>query len=117
MPVKITETFLAKDRNQWRKWLLKYADKKKEVWLVIYKKHSGKLSISYNDAVLEALCFGWIDGILKRMDDERFAQRFSPRRKNSHWTKTNILRYKQLMKEGLITSQGKAAFDNRLKTS
>lgn len=67
--MNITKTLYVKERNQWRKWLSENHDKEKEIWLVNYRKNSGKTSIPYNDAVEEALCFGWIDGARKRPDE------------------------------------------------
>ena len=95
--VAITETFYPKNRGEWRNWLSQHHATKKEIWLVYYKKHTGKLTVTYQDAVLEALCFGWIDGIEKRIDDERFAGRFTPRRPKSNWTETNVGKYKMLV--------------------
>ena len=97
---KTTETLYAKDRKEWRKWLQKNHAKKKDVWLIYYKKHTGKKRIPYDDAVEEALRFGWIDSTVKRMDDERFIQRYSPRKKGSIWALSNIQRVRNLMKQG-----------------
>ena len=77
-----------------------------EIWLVYYKKHSGKARISYNDAVEEALCFGWIDSIVKKIDEVRFAQRFTPRKGGSKWSETNKARVRRLVKQGRMTSFG-----------
>jgi uncharacterized protein YdeI (YjbR/CyaY-like superfamily) len=95
-----------KDRGSWRKWLKKNHDAHKEVWLVFYKKHTGKPSISYEEAVREALCFGWIDSTVKRLDDERYAQKFTPRRAGSNWSPTNRLRYEELKSKGLLAPPG-----------
>ena len=74
-------------RDQWRAWLAENYGKANELWLIFYKKHTGKVGLAYEDAVQEALCFGWIDGILKRIDDEKHTIRFSPRRKTrSIWS-------------------------------
>lgn len=108
--MNITKTLYAKDRTQWRRWLEKNHDKEKEIWLVFYRKDSGKVSISYNDAVEEALCFGWIDSIEKGIDGERFAQRFTPRKPKSKWSETNKERVKKLIKEGKMTKAGLAVF-------
>ncbi len=104
--MEITKTFYAKNRLQWRTWLEKNHDKKNDVWLIYYRKASGKPRISYNDAVEEALCFGWIDSQAKGIDEERFAQRFSPRRAKSNWSTLNLERMKQLVKQGLMTPAG-----------
>lgn len=113
MAVEITKTFTPKSRKEWREWLTKNHDKTTEIWLVYYKKHTGKPTIKYEEAVEEALCFGWIDGIEKRIDEERYAQRFTPRRKNSNWSESNIARYKKLVKQGLMTKAGKKAFPQK----
>lgn len=76
------ETLCVTNRKDWRKWLAKHHRNKKEVWLIYYRKGSGKTRISYDDAVLEALCYGWIDGKIKGIDNQRYAQRFSPRKYN-----------------------------------
>ena len=115
--VAITETFYPKNRGEWRNWLSQHHATKKEIWLVYYKKHTGKLTVTYQDAVLEALCFGWIDGIEKRIDDEQYAGRFSPRRPKSSWTETNIGKYKKLLKEGFMTKAGTRAFEDKKKSS
>ncbi len=108
--MEITKTFYPKNRAQWRVWLEKSHGKRKEIWLVYYKKSSGKPRIPYYDAVDEALCFGWIDGTVKSIDEERYAQRFTPRHKRSSWSATNAARYRTLLKEGLVVEAGKKAF-------
>ena len=82
--MEITETYYARNRKTWRKWLEKNHESLKEVWLVRYKKHTGKPTVSYNDSVEEALCFGWIDSIVKKVDEERYIQKFTPRKKIAH---------------------------------
>lgn len=110
MTTQITETFYPKTRQQWRKWLEKNHSTKSEIWLIYYKKATSKPTITYEEAVQEALCFGWIDGIEKGIDQESFAGRFTPRRTNSNWSATNIKRYQLLEETGLMTEAGKAAF-------
>ncbi|MCB1125633.1 MAG: YdeI/OmpD-associated family protein [Verrucomicrobiae bacterium] len=78
------------------------------LWLVFLKKHTGKPSVRYEEAVQEAVCFGWIDGKIRRIDDERYAQRFTPRRKGSLWSALNRRRAERLMKEGLMMPAGLA---------
>jgi len=104
--MEITKTFYAKDREKWRAWLEKHHRKAKEIWLIFYKKHTKKPSVSYVDAVEEALCFGWIDGIAKRMDDEKYAQRFTPRTKKSPWSDLNRERVKRMIAQGKMTEAG-----------
>jgi uncharacterized protein YdeI (YjbR/CyaY-like superfamily) len=109
--VEISETLYVKDRKAWRTWLEKNHDKG-EIWLIYYKKHTGKPRIPYNDAVEEALCFGWIDSIIKRLDDERFAQRFSPRRLRSQLSEANKERIRKMISVGLMTPIGLKAVDH-----
>ncbi len=116
--MEIGETLYVKDRKKWREWLAKNYNKKKEIWLVYYNKSSGKQRIPYNDAVEEALCYGWIDGIVKRMDEEKFAQRFSPRRKTSVLSEMNKERIRMMIKQKKMTDFGlkavKHAFDEEM---
>ena len=102
------------DRKEWRKWLKKNHSTSEEVWLRYYKKPSGKPRIPYNDAVEEALCFGWIDGKIKRINEEYYIQRFTPRRPGSRWSKYNIDRVKKLKKEGLMKPAGLKAYKEAL---
>ncbi len=110
MTIDITETFYPKKRSEWRQWLTKNHDKKKEIWVIFYKKHTKKPTVVYQDAVDEALCFGWIDGMEKRLDEERYVLRFTPRVKRSNWSATNVNRFKALQKAGLVFPAGTAAF-------
>jgi uncharacterized protein YdeI (YjbR/CyaY-like superfamily) len=100
-----------KKRNDWREWLFKNHNKEKEIWLIYYRKSSGKLRISYNDAVEEALCYGWIDGIIKGIDEEKFVQRFTPRRPKSNLSEMNKERIKQLIENKLMTKHGMKAVE------
>ena len=104
--MRITETKYFKSRKEWRKWLEKNHDKKKEIWLIYYKKHTGKPTIPYDDAVEEALCFGWIDSTLKRIDDKKHAQRYTPRRPRSIWSNPNIKRAEKMIKQGKMKPAG-----------
>ena len=101
------------DRKAFRKWLEKNHDKLDEAQIGFYKRASGIPSVSYKDAVEEALCFGWIDGKMNSIDDVSYMHRFTPRRPKSNWSVANINRAKQLIKEGHMTPAGKAAFDRR----
>ncbi len=80
----------------------------REVWLMYFKKHTGKPSIPYDDSVEEALCFGWIDGILKRVDDEKCARKFMPRKNRSVWSESNKKRAEKMVREGRMTEVGLA---------
>ena len=92
--------------EDWREWLAKNHTAKEIIWLVYFKKHTGKLSLDYVDSVKEALCYGWIDSLVKRIDDERFMRKFTPRRKGSVWSKYNLERIKQLREEGRMQPAG-----------
>jgi uncharacterized protein YdeI (YjbR/CyaY-like superfamily) len=96
------------NRNDWRNWLEKNHDAAKEVWLIYYKKHTGKPSISYEDTVEEALCFGWVDSILKRLDDDRCARKFTPRKSSSSWSESNRKRAEKMIREQRMTEAGMA---------
>lgn len=105
------ESFYPKSRQQWRKWLEKNHDKKDEVWLICYKKETGKPSVVWSDIVDEALCFGWIDSIRKSIDSEKYKQRMSKRKPKSTWSGINKAKVKRLIKEGLMTEAGLRAID------
>lgn len=102
------------DRKAWRSWLENNHASQDEVWLAYYKKHTGKASVTYMDSVKEALCFGWIDGLKKRIDDDRYAHRFTPRKANSKWSPQNIRLAEELIGAGEMTKAGLAAFDQRV---
>ncbi len=104
--MKISDELYVTDRSDWREWLRKNHDNKKEVWLTFYKKHTGKPSIPYDDAVEEALCFGWIDSIIKKIDDEKFARKFTLRKSRSKWSELNKKRARKMIKEGKMTEAG-----------
>ena len=106
--VEITKTVYVDSREKWRRWLEKNHDRLDEIWLLYAKKSSGKKRVSYADAVEEALCFGWIDGIAKPVDENFYAQRFTPRRAGSKWSKINCDRYAKLLREGKIAKAGLA---------
>ena len=106
--MQIGETIYVTTGDEFRKWLLKNHKTKKEIWLIQYKKATKKPSIDYVEAVEEAICFGWIDGLQKSMDAERYALRFSPRRPKSNWTETNKERARKLIANGRMTEAGRA---------
>ena len=101
--------FTPKSRRSWRAWLEKHHAAKTEVWLVFYKRHTGKPTLSYNDAVEEALCFGWIDGVKRSVDDERYMHRFSPRKASSRWSESNKKRVARMLRAGQMTEAGRRA--------
>ena len=109
------KTLYVTKREDWHEWLEKNHSSEKEIWLVYYRKASGKPRISYDDALEEALAFGWIDSIQKGIDSERFAQRFSPRKKGSTWSEANKERARRLIKEGGMAPAGTAALGDALK--
>ena len=110
--MEITKTFYARDRQRWRAWLEKNHGKASEIWLIYYKKHTGKPGVIYEEALDEALCFGWIDGLTKRIDEEKYAQRFSPRKKKSEWSEQNKARVQRLIKEKRMTPAGLEKFES-----
>jgi len=99
--------------EKWRRWLEKNHARATEVWVGMYRKGSGTPSITWPQAVDEALCFGWIDGIRKSIDETRYKNRFTPRKKGSNWSQVNIARVAALTEEGRMTPAGLAAFEAR----
>jgi len=95
--MEITKTLYITNRKDWRRWLKKNYKTEKEIWLVYPKKATGKPRIEYNDAVEEALCFGWIDSINKKLDEEHTIQRFSPRKPKAKYSQANIERLRSLV--------------------
>lgn len=100
------KTFYAKDRAEWRKWISENHDKEPEIWLIKYHKGSATPSVSYEESVEEALCFGWIDSLHKSRDKESSIQKFGPRKPKSNWAESNRIRAKRLIAEGLMTEAG-----------
>lgn len=105
------ETFYARDRTAWRKWLQEHHETKDQVWLIYYKKGSSMPTLSYTDAVDEALCFGWIDSRVKPIDDEKYMQFFSRRKPGSVWSKVNKEKIAKLTAEGRMTAAGLRSVD------
>ena len=95
--------------QQWRGWLAKNHTSSRGVWLVYYKDRTGVKSIDYDDSVREALCFGWIDSLIKRLDDRRYARKFTPRKPASKWSDSNRKRWAELQAAGLLAPAGLAA--------
>ena len=100
------ERYYARDRKEWRKWLEKNHATSQGIWLIYYKKCAGKTCISYNDAVEEALSFGWIDSKVNKLDDECYMQVFTPRKPKSIWSKLNKQRVQKVIEQGLMTPSG-----------
>ena len=100
------QTFYPKTKNDWRNWLQEHHQSKTGIWVILYKKNSGKPTISWSESVDEALCFGWIDSIKKSLDEERSIQFFSKRKPKSTWSKINKEKIKVLTENNLITKAG-----------
>lgn len=113
MPEKM-KTLHVTERSTWRAWLQANGGKEKEIWLVFYKKHTGKARLDYDDAVEEAICSGWIDSTVKRLDEEAYAQKFTPRNRKSKWSELNISRANKMIAAGLMTAAGLAKIDPAL---
>ncbi len=107
------ETVFAKDRAEWRRWLAKNFARSEEIWLVFYKKASGKQTVTYEHAVEEALCFGWIDGVKKSVDASSYTHRFTPRKSKSKWSAVNITRVEKLIEGKRMQPAGLKAFEKR----
>jgi uncharacterized protein YdeI (YjbR/CyaY-like superfamily) len=99
-------------RKQWRQWLTKNHKTVKEIWLVYYRKETGKPSILYEDSVEEALCFGWIDSIIKKLDNDSYARKFTPRTNMTKWSNANKIRMSKMLAAGLVTKVGLATIEN-----
>ena len=115
--MRVGKTMQFASGAEWRAWLEANHATEKELWLIIYKRRVAKAGLSYREALDEALCFGWIDGILKRIDDEKHMIRFSPRKSKSIWSKANRARAERLMAEGRMTGAGLAAIEQAKKNS
>ncbi|MCL1593405.1 MAG: YdeI/OmpD-associated family protein [Actinomycetia bacterium] len=98
----VGETLTTSDRTVWRSWLNENHTTAKEIWLVYHRAHTGIPRVAYNDAVEEAVCFGWIDSIVSTIDEDRYAQRFTPRRSKSTYSQTNRERLRRLIEENLV---------------
>jgi uncharacterized protein YdeI (YjbR/CyaY-like superfamily) len=116
MPEKSTNPLSLKNQQDWRLWLEENYSTSGGVWIVLKKKNSKAIGVTYQEALDEALCFGWIDGVMRSGDAETFLQRFTPRRRGSIWSKRNRDRVPELINEGLMTEAGLKAVDDA-KTS
>ena len=103
---KILNTLDARTLEEWRGWLADHHDSRSEVWLVFHRRTTGLTSITYEDAVDEALCFGWVDSLIKRLDGTRYARKFTPRKPDSKWSTANRKRYAQLKASGRLMPAG-----------
>jgi len=93
-------------REAWRAWLTENHDQVEEIWLVYYKKETGIPTLDYGETRDEALCFGWVDSLIKKIDDTKYTRKFTPRKDSSKWSKVNKARVETLIKEGLMTEHG-----------
>lgn len=103
--------------QDFRAWLHKHHDKQDAQWIGFYKKATGIPSINWSESVDQALCYGWIDGLRKRVDEQRYKIRFTPRRKNSHWSAVNLKKMKELHAQDLIMPAGQAIFEQRKESN
>lgn len=101
------KTFDARTIEHWRAWLDKHHASASEIWLIFHKKHTGTASVAYLDALDEALCYGWIDSLVRRIDDDRYTRKFTPRKGGSKWSAINRKRYAELEAAGRLAPAGK----------
>ena len=101
-----TETLYFDSPRQWREWLDQHGENQTEIWVGLYKKDSNKTGITYDQSVEEALCYGWIDGLTKRVDELSYRVRFTPRKPKGNWSASNIARVERLIKSGRMTPTG-----------
>jgi uncharacterized protein YdeI (YjbR/CyaY-like superfamily) len=106
--VSETDTFFASDQVAWRDWLAAHHRDRTQVWLLLLKKHVQEPGVRYDEAVEEALCWGWIDGLTKAWDDRCYVVRFTPRKPGSVWSESNVARVERLIAEGRMTPAGMA---------
>jgi uncharacterized protein YdeI (YjbR/CyaY-like superfamily) len=113
--MEIGKTLTVRNSLEWRRWLATHHADTKEIWLVYYKKTSGKSGVTYEDSVQEALAYGWIDGQNKTIDDKTYAGRFTPRKLKSIWSASNVARVKKLLAEGRMAEPGLATLPESLR--
>ena len=111
------DTFHAKNLEDWHNWLLQNHHNSREIWLVFFKTGSAKTSIRYEEAVEEALCFGWIDSLIKNRDAESHLRKFTPRKPGSRWSELNIRRAQRMVEQGRMTAGGLALFAESKQTT
>ncbi len=109
--IPAADTFFAADRAAWREWLAAHHGSAAQVWLLLHKKHVGEPSVTYDEAVEEALCWGWIDGLVNRWDERSYAVRFTPRKPGSVWSESNVARVERMIAEGRMAPAGQALVD------
>jgi uncharacterized protein YdeI (YjbR/CyaY-like superfamily) len=106
----ITEVFRARDAAHWRAWLKRHHARRDHIWLALAPRHKGE-GVTYPEALDEALCFGWIDGVRKLLDEHCYTQRFTPRKKGSPWSEVNKRRVAALLQQGRVAAPGLAAIE------
>ncbi len=106
------KTFYPQTLGDWREWLLVHSSYEKEIWLVFFKATSGNPGISYEEAVEEAICFGWVDSLIKNLDDVSHARKFTPRTPGSPWSELNISRAQRMIEAGRMTEAGLRLFQD-----
>jgi len=106
MQVKLVKTLEVRNRAEWRHWLEAHCGSESEIWLVFRKGQAGGASFNYTDAIEEALCFGWVDSLVKRLDVVRYGRKFTPRKADSKWSSINRRRYEDLKSRGLLAAPG-----------
>jgi len=111
MAMGMNKTLLVIDREQWRHWLEQNHTREREVWLIFNKVHTGQPSIPYEDSVEEALCFGWIDSLIQRIDEDRYARKFTPRKPGSKWSQLNKRRVAKMIGSGRMKEAGLVLVD------
>jgi uncharacterized protein YdeI (YjbR/CyaY-like superfamily) len=113
--IDASDPFFAADRAAWRAWLAEHHGSRTVVWLLIGKKHAGDPSVTYDEAVEEALCWGWIDGRTNSWDERSYAVRFTPRKPGSVWSESNVARVERMIAEGRMTPAGQALVDEAMR--
>ena len=115
MPITALEEFDPGGAEDWHEWLQKNHLDRQGVWLVFHRQNTGKKSISYQDALDEALAYGWIDSVIRKLDDTRYARKFTPRRPGSIWSNSNAARVQELHREGKMTRWGLDTYEKRTR--
>ena len=113
--MEVGETLVVTTREEWREWLAQHHREYKEIWLVYYKKTSGKSGITYEESVLEGVAYGWIEGQIKSIDEDTYAARFTPRRPKSNWSASNLARARKLLAEGRMAEPGLATLPPEIR--
>ena len=109
--------FTPHSREDWHSWLERNHAREKVIWVVYFKRAAGQAGIRYEESLEEALCFGWIDSIIQKLDEQRYIRKFNPRRAGSHWSPSNRKRAEKLIREGRMTKAGLAKYDPRAPVS